>query len=94
MAAVLVMGTSSVTYAASFGNASNGASSTEVFNIKYNGAAWNYLGSGYRNASFKYTRGGRTLLTRTTTCGKVTGSVWDDLRCGDKYVTRFTWNHQ
>lgn len=84
-----------VAYGATFGTSLNGASSVEVLQVKYDGAAWNYKGSGYKNASFKYTRNGQTLLSRTATNGKVTGSVWDDLlRWGDQYRTIFTWNHQ
>lgn len=90
----LTLGATNMVYAASFGNSLNGASSTEVLQIRYNGAAWNYSGSGYKNASFKYTRNGKTLLTRTATRGTVTGSVWDDLRWGKKYTTYFSWNHQ
>ncbi len=91
---ILTLGGVNTAYAASFGNSLNGASSEEVLQIRYNGAAWNYSKSGYKNASFKYTRDGRTLLSRTATNGKVTGSVWDDLRWGNKYVTHFSWNHQ
>lgn len=90
---VLALGAASTAYATSFGNAKNGASSVEVLQIRYNGSAWNYAGSGYKNAYFKYTRNGKTLLSRTVTKGKVTGSVWDDLRWGEKYTTRFSWNH-
>ncbi len=56
------MGGTIVAQAVTFGNALNGASSTEVLQVKYNGAAWNYPGSGYRNASFKYSRNGKVLL--------------------------------
>lgn len=94
MASALTLGSVSMVHAASFGTNLNGASTKEVLQIRYDGAAWNYKGSGYRNASFKYTRNGRTLLTRVTTNGKVTGSVWDDLRWGDKYTTKFSWNHK
>jgi len=95
LASTLVMGGTIVAHAASFGNSLNGASSTEVLQVKYNGAAWNYSGSGYRNASFKYTRNGKTLLSKVATNGKVTGSVWDDLiHWGDKYTTKFSWNRQ
>lgn len=90
----LALGATNIAYAASFGNDLNGASSTEVLQIRYNGAAWNYEGSGYKNASFKYTRNGKTLLSKVATSGKVTGSVWDDLRWGDKYTTYFSWNHE
>lgn len=94
LAGAFAMGTSSMAYAASFGSSLNGASSTEVLQVRYNGAAWNYSGSGYKNASFKYTRNGKTLLSKTATSGKVIGSVLDDLRWGNKYVTHFSWNHQ
>ena len=79
-------------FAASFGNDSCGASSEEVLQIRYDGAAWNYTGSEYSWASFTYTRGDRTLMHKCVDEGKVTGSVWDDLRWGDKYTTRFSWN--
>jgi hypothetical protein len=93
LALTLTVGLGSVAYAATFGNAKNGASNVEVLQVKYNGAAWNYSGSGYNWASFKYTRNGRTLLTKTAYSGKVTGSVWDDLiHWGEKYTTRFNWN--
>ena len=89
----LALGITSVAYAASFGNSLNGASSTEVLQVKYDGAAWNHPGSGYSWASFKYTRKGVTLLTKTAYNGKVTGSVWDDLlHWGDEYTTKFSWN--
>ena len=94
IAGALTLGASNMAFAASFGNSLNGASSNEVLQIRYNGAAWNYSGSGYKNASFKYTRNGKTLLSKTATSGKVSGSVWDDLRWGDKYTTYFSWNHQ
>ncbi|SDD32291.1 hypothetical protein SAMN05421663_10943 [Terribacillus halophilus] len=93
---MLVVGTiglgASTADAASFGNSSSGASSVESFQIKYNGAAWNYSNSAYKSTSFKYTRNGRTLLSKTAYTSKVTGSVWDDLRWGDKYTTKFTWS--
>ncbi len=88
----LTLGATNMAYAVTFGNSLNGASSVEVLQIRYNGAAWNYKGSGYKNASFKYTRNGKTLISKTATNGKVTGSVWDDLRWGDKYTTKFSWN--
>lgn len=95
VAFILAVGIISVAYAASFGNKLNGASSTEVFHFRYDGAAWNYSGSGYKNASFKYTRNGKTLLSKTATIGKVTGSVYDDLLdWSDAATTKFSWNHQ
>lgn len=95
LALAIVAGTVNVAYAATFGTSKNGASSTEVFQVKYNGAAWNYAKSGYRNASFKYTRGGRTLLSKTATSGKVTGSVWDNLvDWSESATTKFSWSHQ
>ncbi|MFC4387857.1 hypothetical protein ACFOZ1_08540 [Gracilibacillus marinus] len=87
----IILGANTV-FAASFGSASSGASSEEVFQIKYNGAAWNYSNSNYKSTSFKYTRNGRTLLSKTAYSGKVTGSVWDDIRWGDKYTTKFSWS--
>lgn len=84
----------SVAYAVTFGNDKNGASNVEVLQVKYNGAAWNYPGSGYSWASFTYSRNGRTLLTRTAYNGEVTGSVWDDLiHWGEEYTTHFNWNN-
>lgn len=77
--------------AATFGTSSSGASTEESFQIKYNGAAWNYSSSKYKSTSFKYTRDGRTLLSKVAYSSKVTGSVWDDLRWGDKYTTKFSW---
>lgn len=95
VAFILAIGITSVAYAASFGNSLNGASSTEVLQVKYDGAAWNYSGSGYKNASFKYTRNGKTLLSKTATSGKVTGSVWDDLLdWSASATTKFSWDHQ
>ncbi|MDQ0480278.1 hypothetical protein [Hathewaya limosa] len=47
----------------------------EAIQVIYDGAAWNYSESDYKNASFKYTRNGKTLLSKTATSGKVTGSV-------------------
>ena len=93
LAVSLVIGGGVTAYAATFGNSLNGASSVEVLQVKYNGAAWNYSGSGYNFASFTYTRNGRTLLSKTAYNGKVTGSVWDDLiHWGEAYTTRFYWN--
>jgi hypothetical protein len=93
---VLLVGTiglgANTAFGATFGNSSSGASSVESFQIKYDGAAWNYSSSPYRSTSFKYTRNGRTLLSKTAYSSKVTGSVWDDLRWGDKYTTKFSWN--
>lgn len=78
--------------AANFGNSSSGASSVESFQIKYDGAAWNYSSSPYKSTFFKYTRDERTLLYKSASNGKVTGSVWDDLiHWGDKYTTVFNW---
>lgn len=37
----------------------------EAIQVIYDGAAWNYSGSGYKNASFKYTRNGKILLSKT-----------------------------
>ncbi|MGM9986956.1 MAG: hypothetical protein ACI35O_06965 [Bacillaceae bacterium] len=92
----LIVGTiglgTNAAFAASFGNSSSGASSVESFQIKYDGAAWNYSSSAYKSTSFKYARDGRTLLSKTAYSSKVTGSVWDDLRWGDQYTTKFTWN--
>ena len=90
--AVGIIGLGTVTAsAASFGNASSGASSVESLQIKYDGEAWNYSSSPYKYTSFTYKRDNRTLLTKTAYTGKVTGSVWDDLRWGEKYTTKFSW---
>ncbi|UTR14254.1 hypothetical protein MM221_17055 [Salipaludibacillus sp. LMS25] len=93
---LLVFGTiglgANTAYGATFGNSNSGASSTEVFEVRYNGAAWNYAASPYKYTSFKYTRDGRTLLSKTAYSSKVTGSVWDDIRWGDKYTTKFNWS--
>lgn len=91
VAATIVLG-GTTAYAATFGNDNSGASSVEVFQVKYNGAAWNYSKSNYKSTSFKYTRDGRTLLSKTAYSSKVTGSVWDDIRWGDKYTTKFNWS--
>lgn len=90
----LTIGLGSVAYAATFGTDKNGASSVEVLQVKYNGAAWNYKDSGYSWASFTYSRNGRTLLTKTAYNGMVTGSVWDDLvHWSEEYTTEFSWNN-
>lgn len=93
---VLVVGTiglgTNTAFGATFGNSSSGASSVEKFEIRYNGAAWNYKNSLYKSTSFKYTRDKRTLLSKTAYSSKVEGSVWDDLRWGDKYTTIFSWS--
>lgn len=67
LAATLTAGGAGAAYAASFGNSLNGASSVEVLQVKYDGAAWNYSGSGYRNAWFKYSRAGKTLMHKVAT---------------------------
>lgn len=90
----LAIGGANVAYAATFGNSSSGASSTESFQIRYDGAAWNYSSSPYKSTSFTYSRNGRTLMNKVAYNGKVTGSVWDDLRWGDKYTTKFNWNRE
>ena len=94
LALTLTAGLGSVAYAATYGTDKNGASNVEVLQVKYDGAAWNYPGSGYNWASFTYSRNGITLLTKTAYNGKVTGSVWDDLiHWGQEYTTHFNWNH-
>ncbi len=94
LALTLTLGLGSVAYAATFGDDLNGASSVEVLQVKYDGAAWNYEGSGYSWASFTYSRNGVTLLTKTAYNGRVEGSVWDDLiHWGKEYTTNFSWNH-
>lgn len=93
LAAALTMGGASAAEAATFGDSRNGASTVEVLQVKYDGAAWNYSGSGYRYASFKYTRGGRTLMHKYAYNGKVTGSVWDNLiDWSSNARTYFSWN--
>lgn len=89
---LLTLGSASVAFAATFGDSSSGASSVESFQIKYDGAAWNYSSSPYQYTSFTYSRNGKTLMNKVAYSGKVTGSVWDDLRWGDKYTTKFNWN--
>ncbi|TKD70755.1 hypothetical protein [Pseudalkalibacillus hwajinpoensis] len=86
------LGIGSTASAASFGYSASGASSVESYEIRYDGAAWNYYSSPYKWTSFKYSRDGRTLLSKTAYSSKVTGSVYDDLRWGDKYNTKFNWN--
>lgn len=94
LALALTVISGSAAFASSFGNDMNGASSEEVLQVKYNGAAWNYENSGYSWASFTYSRNGRTLLSKTAYNGKVTGSVWDDLiHWGEAYTTHFNWNN-
>lgn len=46
LAMTLTLGLGIVAYAATFGDDLNGASSVEVLQVKYDGAAWNYEGSG------------------------------------------------
>ncbi|CDZ23451.1 putative secreted protein [[Clostridium] cellulosi] len=94
LALTLMTGLGVVASAQTFGTALNGASNEEIFQVKYNGAAWNYPGSGYHWASFKYSRNGQVLLTKTAYNGRVEGSVWDDLiHWGSAYTTKFNWNH-
>lgn len=90
LTSALVVGAVSVS-ATTFGNSSSGASSTESYQIKYNGAAWNRDDSKYQSTFFKYTRNGITLTNKVAFNGKVTDSVFDDLRWGDKYTTKFSW---
>lgn len=90
VASIIVM-SSTPAFAASFGDRNSGASSVESFQIRYTGAAWNYPKSKYKSTSFKYARNGRTLMNKIAYNGKVSGSVWDDLRWGKKYNTKFTW---
>lgn len=85
-------GTASTASAASFGNFRSGASSIESYEYIYDGAAWNYYNSAYDWTSFKYSRDGRTLLSKTSYSSRVEGTVNDDLRWGDKYRTIFNWN--
>lgn len=95
LATVLTLGaTNMVAFAYSGGNSKCGASSKEVLQIKYDGACWNYKGSGYTYSTFKYVRDNKTLVSRKATNGKATASVWDDLRWGDKYNTKFSWDRK
>lgn len=92
-AAMIASSLSVVANAATFGNSKNGASTKEVLQVKYDGAAWNYSGSGYNWASFTYSRNGRTLMKKYAYTSKVTGSVWDDLiHWDDAHTTKFNWN--
>ena len=93
ISAVFLTLSSSVACAATFGNKYSGASSVETMQVRYTGSAWNYKKSRYKSTYFKYVRGSRTLLYRFVSNGKVTGSVWDDMRWGNKYTTRFYWGH-
>lgn len=82
-----------VASAATFGNSNNGASSVEQFQIRYSGAAWNYKkNSGKNYAYFKYSRNGKTLLTKYAYNGKSTGSVWDSLSWNGP-ITKFNWGN-
>lgn len=93
MCATLLASTAVSVGAATFGNGKCGASNVEVLQVRYNGAAWNYSGSGYKWASFTYTRNGRTLMKKTVNQGRVSGSVWDDLiHWDDAHTTHFYWN--
>lgn len=92
-------------FAAQFGTASVGASSTETAQLYYFGTVWVYpRESGYKQGSFKYSRGGKTLLTRKTTyfsnpstvakmtSSTATGGVWDSLNPFASKTT-FSYNH-
>ena len=82
LAATHTAGGAGAAYAASFGNCLNGASSVEVLQVKYDGAAW------------KYSRAGKTLMHKVATNGKVTGSVWDTpLDWSSSQTTIFNWGH-
>lgn len=90
----LIFGGVTAAQAVAYGNALNGAYSIEVLQVRYDGAAWNYPGSGYRNAWFKYVRNGKTLMHKSVKNGKVTGSVWDNLvDWGPSQTTKFYWGH-
>ncbi len=79
--------------AATFGNSKCGASSDHYLELWYKGKAWVYSDSGYKWASFKYTRNGKTLMEKETKGGVVSGTVWDDLiHWGEEYTTKFSWN--
>lgn len=82
---------SEIAIATDYGDNISGASTNEVFQIRYDGAAWNYNNSRYVSTSFSYSRNNVTLLTRVAYNGKVTGSVYDNIISGDKYTTYFNW---
>lgn len=90
---MMTVGGASVVYAATrtFGNRDSGASTKEEFQILYTGSAWNYENSRYEWTSFTYKRNGEIIANEIAYDGKVTDSVWDDLRTGKKYTTRFFW---
>ena len=76
------------------GNRLHGASSYERWLVFYDGAAWNYWGSGYRGTWYKYHRNGRTLQYKVAYNGRVSGTVVDDLfTWGEAGRTKFNWNH-
>ena len=52
LALVFVVRFINVADATTFGNSYNGASSVEILQARYDGAAWNYPGSGYQFAWF------------------------------------------
>lgn len=92
LSATLAFGSGGVALAKTFGNSLNGASTVEVMQVRYDGAAWNYKGSGYKGAWFKYTRNGKTLMYKSVRRGKVTGSVWDNLiDWSREQTTKFRW---
>ena len=78
--------------AATFGNSRCGASSDHYLELLYHGKCWVYSDSGYKWASFKYTRNGEVLASRKSLGGVESATVFDDLRWGDKYTTKFNWN--
>lgn len=78
-------------FAATFGDACSGASSQEILQIKYEGAAWNYSCSPYLYTAFEYSRNGKVLLKKNAYNGIVTGFVWDDLLWGEMFTTKFRW---
>lgn len=94
LASALMLGGGATAFAVEFGNKLNGASSVEVYQIRYDGVAWNYPGSGYKSAWFKYHRNGKTLMYKVAKNGKVTGSVWDNLfDWSKKQTTKFNWGN-
>ena len=89
---LLILGAFNV-YAYEGGDKWNGASNYEYFQVMYKGAAWNYRGSGYNYAWYRYSRNGKTIQYKIAYNGRVSGSVWDNLLVwGNAGRTYFNWN--
>lgn len=92
VAGAILVGGAAAAQAVTFGTAQHGASSVEVFQVRYDGKAWNYPGSGHSGVWFKYSRDGVTKLYRETRFGETKGSVWDNLtHWGQSQTTVFSW---